>query len=360
MSNNTVRFGVVGAGAIGPSHVFAIGKTENAKLGAICSRREEAAKKLADEHGVPYFTSVEDMIEADVVDAVTICTPSGLHLETSLAVAEAGKHLLVEKPLEVTTERIDRIIAAGRKHGVKVGCVFQSRFTPLSRKLKEMIDNGLIGEIYSGSAYSKWYRTQDYYDSASWRGTWKIDGGGCLMNQGIHLIDLFLWFMGNPESVIAIAETKGRKVEVETLALGLINFTNGAKGVVESTTLAYPELPRYLEIFGSRGTVAFNANKLMRMDIMDPTPEEEAWKASVLARQAEEEAIEAQTKKNVVPGTAVPQVDMGHTPIFQDFTDAILTDREPFANGEEARRSVELITAMYKSGQNGSAPVKLR
>ena len=359
MNNNEIRIGVIGVGAIGPSHIYAINRTKGAKLAAICDIRPEAATKLAEENGVPYFSSVDEMLKADVVDAVTLCTPSGFHLDTALQVIDAGKHLLVEKPLEITTERIDQIIAAGRKQGVKVGCVFQLRTTPFMRQLKEMIDGGLIGEVFSGSAYTKMYRDQGYYDSSNWRGTWKVDGGGCLMNQGIHIADLFIWFMGDVESVIGIAETKGRNVEIETLALGLVSFKSGAKGVIESTTLAYPELPRYLEIFGSRGTVAFSPSKLMRLDLIDPTPEEIQWKEETIAKQAVTEAAEAEAKKNVKPGTAVAQTDMGHTPTIQDFVDAIRFDREPFVNGEEARKPVDFITAIYRSGQNGSQPIKL-
>jgi predicted dehydrogenase len=317
-------------------------------LGAICDIRLEAAKRLGDEFGVPCFSDVAEMLASDAVDVVTICTPSGLHLETALQAVEAGKHLLVEKPLEITTDRVDQIVAAGQKKGVKVGCVFQNRFDPLHAEIKQRISTGMLGEIYSGSAYSKYYRAQEYYDSAGWRGTWKVDGGGCLMNQGIHITDLLLWCLGDVESVVGLSRTKGRRVEIETWASGLISFVSGAVGVLEATTLGYPGQSAHLEIIGSRGTADFGGGELLRLDLIDPSSEEIAWKDGVLAQQDERRAASAKDAP-VAPGTPIAQVDMGHTPVFQDFVDAIVNDREPLVNGEEARKSVELITSIYRS-----------
>lgn len=354
-----IRIGVIGVGAIGPSHVFSIKQVAGCRLSAVCDIRPEAAKKLADENVVAHFGSVKAMLEADAVDAVTISTPSGFHLDAALEAIAGGKHVLVEKPLEITTARIDQIIEAREKHGVVVGCIHQSRFTPLVRRLKGLLDGGLLGDIYSGSAYIKRYRTQAYYDSGGWRGTWKVDGGGCLMNQGIHDVDLFRWFMGPVDEVIAMAETVGRKVEVETLALGLIKFHSGARGVIEGTTLAYPDLPTYLEIFGSRGTLTFSANRLMRMDLIDPSPEEQAAREDLLALTRAYDEKRAREYKPVAAGTAIHSLDMGHTPVIADFVAAIREGREPFVSAGEARNAVELIAAIYESGRNGSRPVRL-
>ena len=359
MNSNRVRIGVIGAGAIAPSSIFAIGQVANAELAAVCDRAVERAEVLARESGVPHFASVEEMLRADVVDAVTICTPSGFHLETALEVIDGGKHLLVEKPMEIVVERIDRIIEAARVKGVKLAGVYQSRFRPVARKLKEMVDAGLLGEIYSGSAYIKRYRTQEYYDSGGWRGTWEVDGGGCLMNQGIHIVDLLPWFMGEAKSTIAMIDSAGRQVEVETLAVGLVEFASGAKGVIEGTTLAYPEWPQYLEIFGSRGTVAFTSDNLMRMELIDPTTKEEKAREDLLRVSEELGRIKEKARAGAVPGTAVPVVDMGHTPVVADFVEAILDGRKPLVDGVESRRAVELITGIYESGKNGSRKVDL-
>ncbi len=360
MANDKVRIGVIGAGAIGPSHVFAVDQVDTCELTAVCDVVPEAAERLAKENNVAAFSTVADMLKAGVIDAATLATPSGFHLDTVLEVIKGGVPILVEKPLEITTDRIDQIIAAADEKNGLVACVFQSRFRPVAEKMKELIDGGILGDLYSGSAYTKRYRTQEYYDSGGWRGTWKVDGGGCLMNQGIHNVDLLAWIMGDVEEVIGIIDTPGRNVEVETLALGLIKYTSGAKGVVEGSTVAYPELPNYMEAFGSRGTATFSGSSLMRMDLMDPTPEEAAARDELIAQDKARKAKAAKAPKKVVPaGTPVPDVDMGHTPVVADFIEAIKTGRKPRVDAREGRRSVELITAIYDSGKQGSKPIHL-
>jgi len=352
-----VRFGIIGVGAIGPSHIYAVNNVDSAELAAVCDLNLEQAEEYGEKYGVPSFEKVEDMLEADLTDAVSICTPSGYHLEPALKAVDAGQHLLVEKPLEITTDRIDMIIDAARKNDVKLGNVFQKRFSPRISRLRELIREGMLGKLFSGSAYTKRFRTQEYFDSGDWRGTWEVDGGGCLMNQGIHILDLLIWFLGSAEKVTAIIDNPGRDVEVETLALGLVEFKNGARGVIEGTTLAYPELPQYIEIFGSRGTVALTGDEILRWDLVDPTDEEAAVREKLLKEQDEEKgSIE---EIDAAPGTAVPTVDMGHTPIVEDFVNAILEDREPFVTGEKARESVQLITGIYESGRNDKKLVEL-
>ena len=179
------------------------------------------------------------------------------------------------------------------------------------------------------------------------------------MNQGIHLIDLLLWFVGEAEEVVAMTETRGRTVEVETLGMGLVRFRNGARGVIEATTLAYPELPQYLEIFGTRGTIAFSGDQLQRMDLIDPTPAENAEREALFARSAALETEKAAILAAAPPGTAVPTVDMGHTPVVTDFAEAIRDGRKPLVDGVEGRRAVALITAIYESSRSGSQPVQI-
>jgi UDP-N-acetyl-2-amino-2-deoxyglucuronate dehydrogenase len=356
MAGNETRIGVIGVGAIGPCHAYAIEQVDGCSLSAVCDVREDAAKAFAEEKNVPYFTSVEDMLAAGVVDAVTLSTPSGFHMESVLAAIENDTHVLVEKPLEITTERIDQIIDAERQSNAIVACVYQSRFRPVIRKMKALFDNGLLGEVYSGSVYIKRYRTQDYYDSGGWRGTWQVDGGGCLMNQGIHDVDLFVWFMGDVEEVIAITESYGRDIEVETLALALVKFKRGARGHLEGTTLAYPEFSPYIEAYGSRGTVAFTHSRLMHMEIMDPTDEEIAARDELYELTRSNDERKANAPK-VAAGTPVASLDMGHAPVVADFVDAIRTGRKPFVTSHDARKAVTLIRAIYESGRNGSKPV---
>lgn len=357
MAVDEIRIGVIGVGAIGPSHIYSIGQVPGCRLSAVCDIREDAANRVAGEQGVAAFTDVESMLTSGEVDAVTVSTPSGFHLESVISALEHDTPVLVEKPLEITTERIDRIIAAEKSSKGFVAGVYQSRFRPLVRTMRGLIDQGLLGELYSGSCYIKRYRTQDYYDSGGWRGTWKVDGGGCLMNQGIHEIDLYRWFMGDPKEVIAVTETKGRDVEVETLALGIVRFSSGAAGVIEATTLAYPEYKPYIELVGERGTVAFTHSGLIRMDIIDPTPAEIEAKNELEEYTRAHDAAEAARKRTVAAGTAVPHVDMGHTPVVADFVEAIRDSRAPFVSATEARKAVALITAIYQSSREGGAPV---
>jgi UDP-N-acetyl-2-amino-2-deoxyglucuronate dehydrogenase len=254
-----------------------------------------------------------------------------------------------------STKRVDKIIAVGEEYRVKLGGVFQHRFTLLVKGLTELLNAGSLGKLYSGSVYTKRYRTQEYYDSGGWRGTWAIDGGGCLMNQGSNLIDLLIWFMVDIEEVIGVMETKAHDIEVETLALSLVKLRNGARGVIEGTTLAYPELPQYIEIFGSEGTIAFSSNELNRCDLKKPTHDTKTRLQSIIDAQAKVQ----KGKTKVPPGTPIPSLDMGHEKVIADFVDSVLDVREPFVNGQEARKAVELVTAIYESGRYNSKPVRL-
>jgi UDP-N-acetyl-2-amino-2-deoxyglucuronate dehydrogenase len=355
-----IRFGLVGAGAIAASHITGIGQTEGAELSAICEKNPERLKQLKEKYEIPCFSDVKDMLSSGLVDAVDITTPSGLHFEPALAAISAGMHVLVEKPMEITPERIDQMTEAAGQKGVKLACVFQSRFRPLSRKIKELIDGGILGEIYSASAYCKLYRTQEYYDSGGWRGTWEIDGGGALMNQGIHTIDFLLWNAGDVEELMAAADSRGRKnVEVETLAVALLKFKSGAKGVIESTTLAYPGLPNYIEIFGSKGTITFSSSEVTRFELINPTEEDEKSRQEVINWNKETDLHDVKVKSKKDIGTVVTSEDQGHGPIIEDFVRAVKSGEEPYVPGSEARRSVKLITSIYESAKNDSRPVKV-
>lgn len=356
MRKDPIRFGIIGTGAIAPSHAYAISHSEDACLAAVCDVHLESAEKFGKARGVPFFSSVADMLAADVVDAVSVCVPSGFHLDVALPVLAAGKHVLIEKPLEITIARIDRLIQEKDKSGAKVGCIFQARFNTFFRQVKERLDSGLLGEIFYGNAYSNYYRAQDYYDSASWRGTWKVDGGGCLMNQGIHTVDLFLWLMGRAKSVVGTAKTKGRRVEVETQAHALVEFDSGASGVIEASTVAYPGDPPHLELIGSRGSISFAANGLLRMDIIDPTADEIKWRESFMVKKAHAGGT---APSGGSASVAITGEDMGHGPVFADFINALRDGGEPFVTAEEARRSVSLIESIYESSRNGRSVVVL-
>jgi predicted dehydrogenase len=278
------------------------------------------------------------------VDAVTIATPSGAHMEAAVAAAKAGKHVIVEKPLEITLRKCDRIVAACDKAGVKLGVIFPSRFHDSAKLLKQAVEGGRFGRLTLGDAYVKWYRTQQYYDSGAWRGTWALDGGGALMNQAIHTVDLLAWLMGPVVEVQANAATLAhQRIEVEDVAVATLRFANGALGVVEATTAAFPGYLKRIEIHGSHGSAVLEEEDVKHWDFAQKTRSD----AAVMRQMA--------IRKSSGGGAADPAAigHHGHAMLLQDFVDAVRKDRPPAVDGREGRRSVEIILAIYKSAHTG-------
>lgn len=340
--NKELGFGVIGCGVITPWHIYGILHTKGAKLVAISDMVEERAKKLAQENKVNWYKDYHQMLEREDINVVNICTPSGTHGEIAIEAAKAGKHIIVEKPMEITLEKCDEMISACRKANVKLATIFQSRFLPSVKKIKKAIDEGKFGRLVLGDMYNKWYRSQEYYDSGKWRGTWKLDGGGALMNQGIHGVDLLQYIMGPVDSLYAYTKTLARKIEVEDTAVAVINFKSGALGVIEATTSVYPGFSRKLEIHGEKGTVIIEDEDIIRWEF---------------------EGEESETKKIASEkkvGTAAKPTAMGkegHKVQIEEMVKAIRENREPLVNGEEGRKAVEIISAIYKSSRTGK-PVK--
>jgi len=342
-------FGIVGCGMISQFHARAIGDLRGAKLVACCDTRAEASDRFAAANGCTSYRTLDEMLADKGVDVVTIATPSGLHMEPAVAAAEAGKHVIVEKPLEVTLKKCDRIIRACAKHGVQLATVFPSRFHDSSVKLKRAIDAGRFGKLTVGDAYVKWYRTQAYYDSGAWRGTWALDGGGALMNQAIHSVDLLTWLMGPVVEIRAqTAQLAHTRIEVEDTAMATLRFANGALGVVEATTAAYPGYLKRVEIHGSEGSAVLEEEDLKVWDFARPRKEDKA----ILAEMKEH--------KSTGGGASDPAAigHHGHTLEFRDVLEAIRRNRRPAIDGHEGRRSVEIILGIYQAAKTGKA-VKL-
>ncbi|MEX2016497.1 MAG: Gfo/Idh/MocA family oxidoreductase, partial [Candidatus Hydrogenedentales bacterium] len=291
-----------------------------------------------------------EMLAREDVDAVSICVPSGLRCEIAEACAAAGKHILSEKPLEVTTERIDRILAAVDKAGVKLACVFQSRFTESARAVRKALDDDRFGRLVLGDAYIKWYRSQAYYDSGKWRGTKKLDGGGALMNQGIHQIDLLLWFMGPVKRVQARKALVGHTgLEVEDLACALLEFENGAMGVIEGSTAVWHGHPARVEVHGTSGSVVIEDGQLKFWQFEHETEEDIRIRSALAA----DTTLGSGSKD---PISALSHA--GHKLQIADFARSIRDNTRPFIEGREGRRAVELVQAIYRSAETGS-PVEL-
>src|SRR3989304_3401019 len=245
-------FGIIGCGMISSFHARAINDVRGAKLIGGLDSVPGAAEKLAANFGCKAYTRLKDMLSDPEIDVVTIATPSGAHMEPAVAAARAGKHVIVEKTPEITLRRCDKIIRECQKAGVVLSTIFPSRFHDASRQLKRAIDQGRFGQLTLGDAVVKWYRTQAYYDSGAWRGTWQLDGGGALMNQSIHSVDLLAWLMGPVVEVTAqMALIAHERIDVEDVAVATVYFLNGALGIIEASTAVYPGYLKRIEINGS-------------------------------------------------------------------------------------------------------------
>lgn len=347
---NEVGFGIIGCGNIAPIHAQAFAETKGAKLVAVADVVEANARRLAEAHNAVTYTDYHEMLARDDIQAVSLCVPSGMRAEMAEACAEAGKHILAEKPLEVSTERIDRILAAVEKHQVRLGCIFQSRFADGPLRVHHAIEAGRFGTLVLGDAYIKWYRSQEYYNSGAWRGTRKLDGGGALMNQGIHQIDLLLWFMGPVKEVYARTALLAHEgLEVEDLACAMLTFENGALGSIEGSTAIWPGHSARVEVHGSEGSAIIEDGELRFWKFQKELPED----AGITADLGKESALGS--------GAGDPLAGLkheGHRRQIVDFVNAILENRPPAIDGKEGRRAVEIIEAIYESANSG-APVMI-
>jgi UDP-N-acetyl-2-amino-2-deoxyglucuronate dehydrogenase len=342
-----IRIGIVGCGLISEFQAKAIADVPGARIVAFCDSVRAAAEARAVQFGGEVYTKIEDLVQKPDLDAVSICTPSGLHMEAAVTAARAKKHVMIEKPIEVTLDRIDPIIAACRENGVRLGAIFPRRFMESSRMLKNAVASGRFGTIVLADAYIKWYRAQEYYARGGWRGTYKYDGGGALMNQGIHGIDLLQWIMGGVRKVSAFAATRAHTgIEVEDVAVASLQFRSGALGVIEGTTGAFPGDGIRIEISGSEGSAVLQDEVIRTWQFCDES-EEDARIRQCFGPENGLSTGGASDPRAI--GTA------GHRLQFEDFVSAIREDRPPRIDGTEARSAVAIITAIYRSAREERA-----
>ena len=338
-------FGIIGAGMIAHVHARAIREIPNADLIGVYSTTQEKREAFAAKESCMAYESLEAMLADDRISIVCICTPSGAHQDPALACLDAGKHCMVEKPLEVTLEKCDRMIMKAKEKGLKLGVIFPSRFYDHAMRLKQAMTNGKFGDIVLGDAYVKWHRSEAYYRSNAWRGTWELDGGGALMNQGIHSVDLLQWYMGPVESVQAFAGNRRHKgIAVEDTVVAVLRFANGAMGNIECSTAIFPGELKRIEINGTVGTAILQESQLTRWDFLEATEED--------LRLNEE------MKSNGLNhgGGASNPADIsfvGHQRQLEDFIRAIEHDSMPLVDGVEGRKSVEIVLAVYESAKTG-------
>lgn len=338
-------FGIIGCGMIAGFHAKAI-EDCGGKVLACFDEVPQAADRLARSTGAKAYYDLKPFLADERIEIVTIGTPSGAHRDPAVSAAKAGKHVIVEKPLEITLERCDRIIEACEKSGVVLATIFPSRFHQSSRRLKYAIDSGRFGRLTLADAIVKWYRTQEYYDSGVWRGTWELDGGGALMNQAIHSVDLLCWLMGPVREITAqTALLAHERIEVEDTAVATVKFENGALGIIEASTAAYPGYLKRIEVHGSTGSAVIEEEDIIKWDFQNS--------------QAEDAEIREQMtdKLSGGGGAADPAAigHHGHAKLFADVLNAIATGQKPQCDGIEGRRSVEIILGIYESAKTGKS-----
>ncbi|MDR3108111.1 MAG: Gfo/Idh/MocA family oxidoreductase [Planctomycetaceae bacterium] len=339
----TYGFGIVGCGMIAGFHAKAI-KDAGGQFVACYDSLIESAERLAGQYGARPYNDLKTMLADPDVHVITIGTPSGAHLDPAIAAAEAGKHVIVEKPLEITLERCDKIIDACRRNNVKLGTIFPSRFHESSRQLKQAVTANRFGRLTMGDAIVKWYRKQEYYDSGAWRGTWELDGGGALMNQAIHTIDLLLWLMGPVKTITAHAALLAHKnIAVEDTAVATLQFANGALGIIEGSTAVYPGYLKRVEIHGSTGSAVIEEEDIIKWDFAEATANDAEVREKML------------TQKSGGGGAADPAAigHHGHALLFRNVLNAIENNTTPDIDGSEGRKSVEVILAIYLAAQTG-------
>ena len=356
-----LRFGILGCGVIGPHHARAITNLDGAELVAAADVVPELAEKLATEYGCSAFSSLGEMLSGADLDAVCVCTPSGMHAEDAIAALEAGKDVVIEKPVDVTLKAADRLLEVQRATGGRVAVVSQHRFDAAARAVHDAVSKGEFGRLTSGSAEVRWWRSQSYYDSGGWRGTWELDGGGVLINQAIHSIDLLQWLMGPVVELTAYTELLAHeRIEVEDTAVAILKFADGALGNILATTAAYPGLTARIAVHGDRGSAVIDDDELGYFHVAGEGQEGEAYGAGGDENQAEQIMERyGQVDSGTGAGSDPGSLSMAHRDQIQDFVEAVREGREPSINVEEGRKPLAIIQGIYESARTGE-PVRIQ
>ncbi len=343
MSERVYGFGVLGLGMIADFHARAIADLPNGRLVAGCSRSRGKADLFAHKFGCRAYDDFAKMLADPEVDIVTLCTPSGAHLEPTLAAAKAGKHVVCEKPLEVSLDRIDRMIEAHDKAGTVLAGIFQSRFNPVNQLIRRTVQGGRFGRLTFASTFCPWWRKQEYYDQGVWKGTRALDGGGALMNQSIHAIDLLQWVVGPVRRICAMTATLAHpQIEVEDTAGAVLEFESGALGLIQGATSMWPGRSKRLEISGDAGSVVCVEDSLEVWQFAEERPEDEQVRKEYFRQAA-------------TAGASDPAAisHKGHTRCFASAIEAIESGKTPEISGAEARKAVKIILAIYESAHTG-------
>ena len=351
----TIHVGLIGAGNISETHARAVSAVPDVVIAGVYAPTRARAERLAAQYGGTAHDSLDSLLDRRPLDLVVIGSPSGLHAEHGRAAARRGIHVLVEKPIDVTTAQADALIDEAARVGVALGVIFQDRLKPDAVRVKALIDEGRLGRPILATAQVKWYRTPEYYGGSQWRGTRTLDGGGALMNQGVHTVDLLLWLFGPVRRVFGRVATLLHSIEVEDTAVATLEFANGALGTLEAATSAYPGYSRRIELTGSEGTIVLDGDRLAAVDLRGTVD------ADLVARRLQPRVGSGG------PGGSGPTVSASspivadasaHQRVFEAFIRALATKTPPSCDGREGRKSVALIEAIYASSRSGE-PVQL-
>jgi predicted dehydrogenase len=331
----TIHIGLIGGGNITETHARAARAIPGVEIAAIHGTNAEKIARLCREHGGTPYRDFDAFLKHRPVDLVIIGSPSGLHATQGIAAARRGLHVLTEKPIEISTARADALIEAAKQSKVQLGVIFQDRMKAHTRQLKNWLNQGLLGKPLFVDARVKWYRPPEYYSNSRWRGTLALDGGGALINQGVHTVDLLLWLLGEVVRVQARTATQLHKIEAEDTAVAILEFASGAMGIFHATTAAYPGYPRRVEISGSEGTVVLEHDRIIAAHL----------------RNAPVTTESAALDENQSASSATVSDFRGHQAVFEDFLQAIQHKRAPACDGLEGRRSIALIESIYNAAK---------
>jgi len=334
----TIQIGLIGSGNISETHAKAANEIAGAEISAVYGTNAARVEHLSQKYRAKPFSDFDAFLSHSPMDIVLIGSPSGLHAEQGIAAIRSGLHVLTEKPMDITTARADAMIKAADDRGVKVGVIFQDRLKPEILQLKQSICAGDLGKITLVDARVKWYRPPDYYSKSRWRGTFALDGGGALMNQGVHTVDLLLWMFGDVSKVQASIRTAQQAIEVEDTALAILEFANGPLCSLLATTAAYPGYPRRVEITGSEGTVILEDDRIVASDLR--VPQTKLEKIAV-----RDEGAASHVVRDV----------RGHKAILEDFIQAIEQNRPPACDAREGRKSIALIESIYRAARTSAS-----
>src|SRR5579875_571129 len=338
-----LRFGIIGTGVIGPTHAEAIRSLPGAALVAVADIVPATAQKLAEKYGIHAYTDAREMLARERLDVVNICVPSGMHGEFACMAMRAGKHVIVEKPMEIRREALDEMLRVQREMNVKLAVISQHRFDPASMRAHQLVEEQAFGRLVLGNALVPWWRSQAYYDSGAWRGTWALDGGGVLMNQAIHSIDLLQWLMGRVKSIYAYTDTLVHRMETEDVAVAVLRFANGALGTIAATTGAYPGVTTRIEVFGDRGSAVIEDDRLTYLHLARDDKQEAGPYGGGAKKTEAQKSAEAAAQN--------PAALLGETHALQiaDMIRAIRENGTPLVDGNAGRHPVEIILGIYES-----------